>query len=292
MFRMTQRRRPLRAVGIICLMLLQALFPCMSTAQVGQGAGGSVPPGVIVGVVNSLSGPVFMRLESGAEVPLRQGDRVSSRAVIRTGASAELILLFADGQHVSLSENSELRIDEYRFNSADSGGNRASFTLLSGTIRLVTGAMHAGNREALSVRAGEAVIGLSTGDITSFVARLGSGAPEAVDVVVVIGEVSFRTPVGTIASIGQDQFSRWQPGVVPTQPLPLAAAPAILQAIARAPVLPEGAPLDVNAAAELAKLLASLPATAAGQSQPIAVAEVIFPPVTPGGTQGCVGSPC
>lgn len=300
MFSMNHYRRSLRAFGIVCLMLVQAAFPCMVSAQVTQGSGSSVPtpPGVgvagIVGIVNSLSGPAFVRLATGAEIPARPGDVIGSRSIVRTGPGGEIILLFADGLHVSLTENSRLNVEEYRFNPGDSSVNRAIFTLVSGSMRLVTGAMHAANPQALSVRGDQAVINVINRDVASFVVQI--GREEEVDVAVVIGQVSVRSPEGRTDNIAQDQFARWRRGAAAVLLQPLAAAPAILQALARSPAPVQDAAMDAKVAAELAKFLASLPASAAGEGtadEPrVALAEFILPVATPGSSGGCVGSPC
>ena len=301
MYSMNQHHRPLRALGIICLMLLQALLPCMATAQVGQGGqgggSGNASTRAAVGIVNSLSGPVFLRSTSGPMVPAKPGDVISNRMIVSTGASGEVVLLFADGLHVTLSENTRFDIDEYRFDSGNSKANRAVFILSAGAIRLVTGAMHTINRDALTVRGGEAVISVISEEVTAFVVHVDSGLEAEVDVAVIIGQVSIRTPEDRSYSIAQDQFARWRRGAASMLHQPLAAAPAGLQALARSPASAEGALVDIDAA-ELAKLLASLPATAAGRanaaepSEPSAIAELILPGLTPGGGRSCVGSPC
>lgn len=295
MFGMSHRFRRLRMFGIACLMLVQAVFPCVSAAQVGQGGNGAGP---VAGIINSMSGPVFMRSASGVVTPLKPGDSISRGSNVSTGAGGEVILLFVDGLHISLSENSSLNIVDYRFDVADSRLNRANFTIDSGAMRLVTGAMHLANPQALMIRGGEVVISVVSKDVTSFVVEVDAGIEPEVNVAVVIGQVLIRSLDGRDYSIAQDQFWRWRPRAVAVLPQPLVAAPARLQALARSPGAGEGAPLDVNAAAELAKLLANLPASAAGQldagepTQRIAIAEVIFPAVTPGGGGGCFGSPC
>lgn len=294
MFGMNSRSRRLRAFGIACLMLVQAVFPSMSTAQVGQGGSGAAP---VVGVINSMSGPVFVRSASGAEIPLKPGDGFSSRSIVSTGVGGEVILLFADGLHVTLVENSLLNIDDYRFNPGDSRANRAVFTLVSGMMRLVTGAMHLANRNALEVKGADAVVTVISTDVTSFVVQADGGTEAELDVAVVVGQVSIRGTKGRADGIVPDQFVRWRSGAVSALYQPLASAPASLQALVRSLSPVAGAPLDIDSAAELAKLLASLPSTAAGQAvaeqaAPTATAELILPVLTPGGGQGCVGSPC
>jgi hypothetical protein len=285
--------RPLRALGIIGLMLLQFLLPCLATAQAGKPVDGSATN--MVGVVNSLTGAVFVRSASGQEVAAKPGDAISRRTIVRTGVSGEVILLFADGLHVTLSENTTFYVDEYRFDADNSKANRAVFTLTAGAIRLVTGAMHAVNRDALIVRGGEAQVSVISKEVTAFVVHVETRPEVEVDVAVILGQVSIRTYGGSSHHLAQHQFMRWRRGAA-SLAQPLAAAPAGLQAFARSPAPAEGAPLDLDAAAELAKLLINLPASAAGEpaaAEPrVALAEFILPVVTPGGGGGCVGSPC
>ena len=66
-------------------------------------------------------------------------DRVTSGATITTGAGAQVVLRFDDGQQVVLNENTVFKITEFRYREAEPGGDKATFDLLRGALRMITG---------------------------------------------------------------------------------------------------------------------------------------------------------
>lgn len=294
-----------KKIGIACLVVLQAAFPSAVFAQGGQGRSASVGAATTTtsasGFIYAASGTVFIRRGSGPEVPAKIGDVFGPGTTFRTGTDSSAVLLFADGQIVTLNNDSVLRIDDYRFDARDIKASRATLGLMSGVMRLVTGAIHTGNRDALLISAGNTLIGILSKDVTAFVVEVDPKSLGVGAAAVTVGEISIQTPLGPRVTVASDQFTRWQPGVPPAAAAPLAAAPAVFQALvaaSRATVLPSNAPLDIESAAVQAAL-GALPASGAGPAQPTLQAQapesavaVIVPPVTPGGGRGCVGSPC
>jgi hypothetical protein len=286
------QRSGLRNFVAACMIILQAVLPCLVAAQSGQGGGTG---NGAVGFVSSMSGPVFIRRGTGELVRAKPGDVFGPETSFVTGNEGGVLLLFADGQNIALGKDSELRVGDYRFDLRDPKTSRATFALQGGIMRFVTGAIHTDNNAGLIVSAGDASIGILSKDVTAFVVEVDPRSLSIGAAAVTIGEISVQTPVGPVQRVLSDQFARWQSsGVSPAAPL--AAAPAIFQAAVAAllaNVQVSNLPVDVQAAAILAAL-AGLPATAAGQPQPQAdpVVAVVLPTVTPGGGRGCVGSPC
>jgi hypothetical protein len=168
--------------------------------------------------------------------------------------------------------------------------------LESGEMRFVTGAIHTENRDALTVTVGSASIGILSKDTTAFFVEVDSKSQDIGAAAAIIGEIAIRTPKQVAVEIFADQFTRWRAGEPPSSPAPLAAAPALFQAMvaaARATITGSNLPIDVQAGA-LQAALDALPFTAAGQSLPPVVlpVAVILPSITPGGGGGCTGSPC
>lgn len=288
------------------LLSLQAAFPCGLWAQSGP-AGGTdrganrVPSPTASGFISSASGQVFLRKGSGPDVPAKVGDVFGPGTTFRTGSGSTVVLLFADGQNATLSGDSVLRIDEYRFDPREIKSSRATIGLLSGILRLVTGAIHMDNPNALLVSAGNASVGLLSRDVTAFVVEVDPKSLGVGAAAVIVGEISIQTAAGAPVIVDSDQFTRWQPGTRPAVPIPLAAAPAIFQAVvaaSRATIVPSTAPLDVQSAA-LQAAITALPPTSAGPAEPLVQAQapdssasLVVPTSTPGGGRGCVGSPC
>ena len=298
------RKAVMRTIGIVCLVIVQAATPTAVFAQTAQGRAapsGGATTVTASGFLSSASGTVFVRRGTGPEVPAKVGDLFGPGVTFRTGGESSALLIFSDGQNVTLYADSALRIDDYRFDVRDLKSGKATLGLMSGVMRLVTGAIHTDNREGLLVSAGNASIGILSKDVTAFVVEVDPKSLGVGAAAVTVGEISIQTADGPIVTVASEQFSRWRPGAPPSAPIPLAAAPAVFQALvaaSRANVLPSNGPLDIQSAAVQAALEA-LSATGAGPAQPTVQAQapeaafaVFVPAVTPGGGRGCVGSPC
>ncbi|HEX9673517.1 MAG TPA: FecR family protein [Burkholderiales bacterium] len=64
---------------------------------------------------------------------------VRDRDVLRTGPASTLHVRFIDESMLAMRENSEVRIDEFRFSGKEDGSERGFFSLLKGGLRKVTG---------------------------------------------------------------------------------------------------------------------------------------------------------
>jgi hypothetical protein len=106
--------------------------------------------------VQSLSGDV-----RAGKTQLAINDRITSGATITTGAGAQAVLRFDDGQQVVLGENTLFRITDYRYRAdAEPAANRAIFDLLRGALRVISGTIVARNRDNFQLRIPQATIGI------------------------------------------------------------------------------------------------------------------------------------
>ncbi len=288
------------------LVMLQLGFPLGPMAQTGRPAGENgteVKTTGASGFVYSISGAVYVRKRDGTEELAKVGDMFGPGATFRTDSDGAVTLLFADGQNIALSAASVLKIEDYRFDPRNLKTNRASFELQSGMMRVVTGAIHTDNPDGLLISAGKAFVDILSPDVTAFVLEVDPKSLTAGSAAVTIGEISIVTPQGFALRLTSDQFSRWQPGADASRPVPIAAAPAAIQAAAsesEAKIFASNAPIDIQSAA-FAATLSQLPSPGAGPSEPILQAQapqssapIVAPAGTPGGGggRGCVGSPC
>lgn len=279
----------------------QVIWPCFVVAQAPVGGAPVAVPATTpaAGFVSSMSGDVLVRRGNGTLEPAKVGEMFGPGTTFSTGQQGTVVLLFADGQNITLGKDSVLRIEDYRFDAQNPRAGRASFGLVSGEMRFVTGAIHTDNRDGLKVTAGSASVGILSKETTAFVVEVDNKSQDIGTAAAIIGEIAIDTPKQIPVKVSTDQFTRWQAGQSPSTPAPLAAAPALLQAAvtaAKATITGSNLAIDVPAAS-LQAALAALPPTAAGQPQPPAPAVVlpvalILPSVTPGGGGGCTGSPC
>lgn len=234
----------LTAANAVVLMLVQFALPSPVFAQTGTAA---------VGFVKALTPPVFIKKGAGPLVPAKVGDILASGTTVVTGAGGKADLLFADGQQVVLGKYSTFRIEDYRFDPANPGAGRANFGLVSGSMSVVTGAIHTQNPGGLRFSAGTGVISILSKDVTAFVVEADPEEKQRPGwAAVTVGAISIQTPSGKISQIAADQFARWRDESSLISAQPLAAAPAVIQALvmaSRATVGETSLPVDVQTAA-------------------------------------------
>jgi hypothetical protein len=106
-------------------------------------------------VIQSTSGDVRA---NGTQVA--QGQRLTPGTAVSTGANAQVVMRFDDGQQVVLNQNSEFRLVDFRFNSPNPKDDRSIMDLIKGALRVVTGAVANRNRASFQLRTPQATIGV------------------------------------------------------------------------------------------------------------------------------------
>lgn len=161
---------------------------------------------------------------------LRRGDAVDSGDTLITGAG-KLQVRFSDGGLVSLQEHTRFVVDDYNF---EESGDKASFSLLKGGLRAVTGAIGVRSKETYSVATPVATIGIRG---TGFTLRYCAGdcppvngkpQPDGLYVSTQDGTVYIANPAGIIdLAVGQSAFAASRetpPELIDTPPLLLPPA--------------------------------------------------------------------
>lgn len=267
--------RTARAFGAACTLLACCAFSTATWAQAGR--------------VTATCGPVFMLTPSGGTIIAKVGDTYEPGTSFNTGSDGRVVITFTDGQNVALGPDSTFRITQYQFDANNIRASSSTAGLLSGTMRYVTGAIHLNNRRGVHISAGRSKVDILNAGMADFTLAVDTPAAAAGAATVSVGEIAMDTPSGRITGISAGQFSRWQPGAVPTPPAPLAAAPAVFQA-AVAALQGTRSPTQISGSPECQALEAALEAmTRAARTL---VTPFINPMLTPGGGGGCLGSPC
>ncbi|MES9962239.1 MAG: FecR family protein [Candidatus Sedimenticola sp. 20ELBAFRAG] len=91
---------------------------------------------------------------------LKRRSPVHEQETLTTGAEAYGQVRFSDGSLLEIKANSRFRIEEYSYDEKKSGGESATFNLIKGAMRTVTGAIGKQNREQYKVKTAIATIGL------------------------------------------------------------------------------------------------------------------------------------
>jgi len=92
----------------------------------------------IVGRVLLAAGDA-VAIRAGKALPLTLGTMIEDKDTLRTGAASNLQVRFTDRSTMSLRENSELSIEDYRLGNSGGGLQKAFYRLLKGGLRTVTG---------------------------------------------------------------------------------------------------------------------------------------------------------
>lgn len=98
--------------------------------------------------------------QAGAVRALKRGDDVFSGDQLSTPSGARLQVSFIDGAYISLQPDSEYVIEQYNFSGQQDGSERASYRLLKGGVRALTGLVGKQNPDAYKVQTPVATIGI------------------------------------------------------------------------------------------------------------------------------------
>jgi len=109
------------------------------------------------GMVVASRGEVIA-LSNGGSRELKQGDFVYVNDEILTSARSFAVLQFTDGAKVTVRPDSTLIIEQYLYAGNDS--DEATLNLVSGGLRVITGAMAKNNPENYKVRTPVALMGV------------------------------------------------------------------------------------------------------------------------------------
>lgn len=120
--------------------------------------------------VATTSGTVTVQKADGSIRSLAPGSMVQAGDLITTQSNSSARLKFTDGGELTVSSNSQLKIDAYHFNTAAPKDDNLAMSLLKGGLRNITGLIsRRGNRDAYRLQTTTATIGIRG---TDFIARV------------------------------------------------------------------------------------------------------------------------
>ena len=139
------------------LLLGYALSVSAALAQ-GQGAA----------AVSATSGTVVVQKAEGSIRTLAPGSMVQAGDVITTQPNSSARLKFTDGGEVTVSANSQFKIDAYSFNTAAPQSDNLVMSLVKGGLRSLTGLIsRRGNPDAYRLQTMSATIGIRGTDYSA-----------------------------------------------------------------------------------------------------------------------------
>lgn len=168
---------------------------------------------------------------------INPNDRITSGASITTGAGAQAVLRFDDGQVVVLNENTFFRIVDFRYLKEEPRDDRSVFDLLRGALRVISGAVASRSQNSFQLRAPQATIGIRGTDfmvaiVNPLIISVSTGAVSATNAAgtTVFGAGSYGS-VGSVSSLAV---------AIPASEVPLAAGAAFSSMSAVAGVVAGG----------------------------------------------------
>lgn len=129
----------------LLLLMLLVTTPAATAAEIGR---------VL------LAGGNAVALRGSETIKLTLNSVVHDRDVLRTGPASNLQVHFSDESLISLRENSELRVEEFRFSGKEDGAERAFFRLVKGGLRTITGLIGRSNNKNYSMGSVTSTIGI------------------------------------------------------------------------------------------------------------------------------------
>jgi len=137
----------------------------------------SVTWAAVAGTVTQLSGPLLDRKADGAVKILSIKSEVESGDTLVTEKNTYALVKFIDNSEITLKPGTTFKIDNFAFDADKPGGDSASFNLVKGGLRSVTGLLGKRNKEKFEMKTPSATIGIRG---TTFIAEWVEPSPEAV----------------------------------------------------------------------------------------------------------------
>lgn len=124
-------------------------------------------------------------------VPVTQGGRILSGSTLTTGPGAQAYLAFPDRQKVVLHQDTAFRVAEFHYSAHVPKSDRATFDLLYGAVRLISGVIGARNPGVVALRTPQATFSVHG---TDFIVAV----PNWAYLKVLRGGVSVTNSVGSV----------------------------------------------------------------------------------------------
>lgn len=143
---MHQVIRKLCAAGSLSIALVM-IAPVVGTAA-----------NVKVAQIKNASGDTVI-IRDGARVPAKSGEVLFEKDTIETGADGSIGLTFTDNTVMSAGPNSEIALEEYRFDSSNFNGAMLT-DIRKGTLAMVSGDIARSSPGAMKVKTPTAILGV------------------------------------------------------------------------------------------------------------------------------------
>ena len=202
--------------------LLWASLLCLGHAWAGE----------VAGTVTQLSGPMMAKKADGKVKILALKSEVESGDTLVTEKNTYALVKFIDNSEITLKPGTTFVVEQFAYHADQPDGDRASFSLLKGGLRSLSGLLGKRNKEKFALKTPVATIGIrGTYFIAQYVAPAIPAAPAfaappkatttapGLYVQVTDGMIVVSNPTGQL------NFSAGQFGYVPTLATPPVSVP-------------------------------------------------------------------
>lgn len=148
----------MRKSVLLALSLFVALFPASYAAEP-------------IGQVKTVTGAAYLQ-RGGERLAARMGAMVYGADVVVTGADGALGITFVDNSRFSVGPDTELALEQFRFDSTTHQGSFHS-RVEHGTLTVVSGKLVKQRPGSMTVRTPSAILGVRG---TTFLVRVGAGS--------------------------------------------------------------------------------------------------------------------
>ncbi|WP_332853761.1 FecR family protein [Duganella sp. S19_KUP01_CR8] len=173
----------------------------------------------VAGTIVQLSGPLLAKKAGGVVRILSMRSEVESGDTLVTEKNTYAMVKFIDNSEITLKPGTTFKVEDFSYDAGKPDADSASFSLVKGGLRSVTGLLGKRNKEKFAMKTPSATIGIRG---TTFIADIVEPSEEA---------VASRLAYNLASTAALDQLA------APVQPLMLAQLTLPSPTAARAPGL-------------------------------------------------------
>ena len=150
--------------------LLWATLLCLGHARAGE----------VAGTVTQLSGPMMAKKADGKVKILALKSEVESGDTLVTEKNTYALVKFIDNSEITLKPGTTFVVEQFAYHADQPDGDRASFSLLKGGLRSLSGLLGKRNKEKFALKTPVATIGIrGTYFIVQYVPPFAPAPPSA-----------------------------------------------------------------------------------------------------------------
>jgi hypothetical protein len=187
-------------IAIFTLILCMLFAAPAVFAQVQKEATPAATDDGVIGTILEVEGTATLTPDGGTATAAAVNSPVHMKDVIATGPQSRVFVLLIDNTQWTLSENTQIRVDEWAYDPDDSTNNRGRYSVIAGAFQYISGLLAKKPDPDVRIDTPAGSIGIRGTDITGgdVDGEYGIEVDEgAIDVATDKGQVRVNTGEGT-----------------------------------------------------------------------------------------------